>query len=122
VAHITITAIREKKMSDDKIKKLAEEIMTSGREIIDRIKSVHGVEGAISAIPDVLIMVEKKAAELTGLSGAEKKQLAIEILNTLIDVPLLPEAIEGKLIGIAIDAAVAALNKIAGKEWIKLYN
>lgn len=109
-------------MSEEQMEDMVREIMAGAKDIINRIKSVHGVDGAVSAIPDVILMVEKYAAGITGLSGPDKKALAIEILNTLIDVPLLPEAIEAKLIGIAIDAAVGALNKIAGKEWVTLFS
>jgi len=52
------------------------------------------------------------------LKGSDKKALAVAILNALIDIPFLPESVEGMLIGWAIDAVVSALNKLVGKNWL----
>jgi hypothetical protein len=99
---------------------LAQKIIDSSKELMSRVKAIHGVEGALAVLPEAVIAVEKKAAELKTLSGAQKKELAVEVINILVDIPWLPEALEGKLIGLGIDLIVSSLNKIAGKEWITL--
>jgi len=62
------------------------------------------------AVTLVVQLVEKYGKEV-GATSKEKKQTAVKTLNWLIDIPVVPEWLEGKVIGVAIDAAVAALNK-----------
>lgn len=109
---------RRLKMSD--INKLADEIINSGKVVIDAAKGIHGVDGAVKIIPGVIAEVELAAQKTQGMTSAEKKELAINIINRLIDIPLIPESVEAMLLGYAIDAIVAALNKLVGKDWIKL--
>ena len=56
----------------------------------------------------------KSAVELaeglwSGFEGAgeDKRAWCIEILNSKIDVPLVPESLEGEIIGLLIDLAVS---------------
>ena len=100
------------------IKAMAQEIIEAGKAVFDRIKTIHGVDGAIAALPEVIRAVETKASEVTGMTGAQKKELAVEVINALVDIPFLPEKLEGILIGWAIDAVIAALNKLVGKDWL----
>ena len=67
----------------------------------------------------VIKTVEEVALEGVKLSGAEKKEAAVAILNELIDIPLLPEWIEAKVISLIIDAVVEGFNSIFSKLWIK---
>ncbi len=105
-------------MSD--INKLADEIINSGKVVIDAAKGIHGVDGAVKIIPGVIAEVELAAQKTQGMTSAEKKELAVTIINRLIDIPLIPESVEAMLLGYAIDAIVSALNKLVGKDWIKL--
>jgi|GEM_PF-950143 len=98
---------------------MAKEVLEEGKAVFSRIKTIHGIDGALSALPEVVKAVEAKAAAVCGLSGEEKKELAVEIINALVDIPYLPESLEAKLIGFGVDAAVAALNKIFGKNWLE---
>lgn len=108
---------RRLKMSD--IEKMADEIINSGKVIVDAAKGIHGVDGAIKIIPGVIQEVELAAQKTQGMTSAEKKELAVTIINRLIDIPRLPESVEAVIIGWAIDAAVSALNKLVGKDWLK---
>jgi len=53
---------------------------------------------------------------LTPKSGEEKKAFAVNALNSMIDVPFIPEFIEAKLLGAAIDLAVYIFNKYVWKK------
>ena len=50
-------------------------------------------------------------------SGADKRRIAINIVNDLIDIPLIPESIEAKLIGLLIDLVIYAFNELFGHNW-----
>jgi len=67
----------------------------------------------------VIKTVEEVALEGVKLTGAEKKEAAVAVLNELIDIPLLPEWIEAKVISLVIDAVVEGFNSIFSKLWIK---
>ncbi|MFA5162081.1 MAG: hypothetical protein WC421_07530 [Elusimicrobiales bacterium] len=95
----------------------AKELLDGLGELKGKIKAVKSLKDAAEAIPDVVKLVEAVGQD-EGLKGADKKALAVAVLNALIDIPFLPESIEGMLIGWAIDAVVAALNKLVGKDWL----
>jgi hypothetical protein len=51
--------------------------------------------------------------------GQEKKKYVVDKLNELINIPLLPEVIEGKLIGIVIDAMVYIIFNVAKEKGVE---
>lgn len=121
---------KEESMNEGEIniKELADKVMAESVEfkelvsaIMSEIKSTKSIVAKASClikhIPDVVIKVEVISKDIKGLSGENKKALAVEILNRMIDIPLMPELGEGVLIGFAIDAIVAAFNKY-GKDWV----
>jgi len=93
----------------------ATELVAKLDEVKDKIKGVSSLKAALDAIPDVVSLVEAEAADL---AGADKKALAVAVLNKLIDIPFIPESVESVILGWAIDAVVAALNKLVGKAWL----
>ena len=93
----------------------ATELVTKLGELKDKIKGVTSLKAALDAIPDVIATVEAEGADL---AGADKKQLAVAVLNKLIDIPFMPASVESVILGWAIDAAVAALNKLVGADWL----
>ena len=79
---------------------------------------LNSLNGVVQAIIHLATFAEK--ASLDGrLAKADKKALAISILNEYIDIPYLPEFAEEKLIGLAIDLVVNTINNIKGKNWGK---
>lgn len=84
----------------------AEVAQFKGAKVVDMIKN----------IPDVVQAVEKLSSDAK-LSGDQKKDVVVEILNRYIDIPLIPESGEAILIGFVVDAVVAAFNKY-GHDWI----
>lgn len=81
-------------------------------------KAFKAVSAAVSVITDVVQRVETLGADLK-LAGAQKKELAVAVINSLVDIPWVPEALEAQLIEFAVDAIVGAFNKKFGKGWLE---
>ena len=97
--------------------KKAQELLDKLGAVKDKIKTVKSLKDAAEAVPDVVKLVEGVGQD-EDIKGSDKKALAVAVLNTLIDIPFLPESVESMLIGWAIDAVVSALNKLVGKDWL----
>ena len=80
-------------------------------------KAFKAVSAAVAVITDVVERVEVLGKDLK-LAGDKKKELAVEVVNSLVDIPWVPEALEAQLIEFAIDAIVGAFNKRFGKAWL----
>ena len=82
-------------------------------------QAIHGVNLTAYAalIHPTVQAVEEVSSEFGGMSGPEKRDGAIKVLNKFVDIPLVPEWLEDNVIGFAIDALVASWNKIRGKLW-----
>jgi agmatine/peptidylarginine deiminase len=106
--------------------------LKDGAEILDGIKAVKeawasesnilkkafkAVSAAVAVIADVVERVEVLGADLKA-AGGNKKELAVEVINSLVDIPWVPEAVEAHLIEFAVDAIVGAFNKKFGKDWL----
>jgi len=50
--------------------------------------------------------------------GIDKRKFAIELINAIVDIPILPEFLEEKIIGLLVDFAVDIFNRKFGKRWI----
>ena len=63
--------------------------------------------------------VVHKAEKLVHLkTGAEKRKFAIDCINALVDIPYVPERIEGWIIGLCVDLVIYLYNKWFGHDWI----
>jgi hypothetical protein len=69
-------------------------------------------------IIDVIKNVEEHSTNMSKLSGSDKKDLAVLVINKIIDIPFLPEYFEGVLIEWSIELSVQIVNKIGGKDWL----
>lgn len=81
-----------------------------------------GGVGAILAklvviIPAVVKLVESGAAAIGGLTGEQKRKLAVNVINELVDVPVMPEWMEATAIGWVVDSIVAWWNKNGTEGW-----
>jgi len=83
------------------------------------LKKVKGfdVPAIVAVLADVVLQVERMVPMVGKLSGEDKKQVAVAVLNEFIDFPLLPEWLEAKVISLLIDAIVGAANKWFGHGW-----
>ena len=80
-------------------------------------KAISGAKSGLVLITHVVSHVEAIGEDLK-LAGAQKKELAVAVLNRLIDLPLLPENMEAVIIGFAIDAIVTGFNVKFGNAWL----
>jgi len=64
----------------------------------------------------IVVEIEEK---WLGESGSKKKELAVEFINTKVDIPYLPEWAEEKVISLLIDLIVYMFNRTLGKHWGK---
>ena len=55
--------------------------------------------------------------ELKGKTGAEKRAVVVGKLNEIINLPWVPEWVEGKLIGWLVDLCCGKLNWLFGHDW-----
>ena len=127
--------IRRKNMDEVNIKELADKVvadMKDAADIVEGVKVVKAawasesnilkkafaaVSAAAALITDVIGHVETLGKDLA-LASTQKKDLAVEIINRFIDIPYVPENMEGILIGFTIDAIVGAFNRKFGKTWL----
>lgn len=100
-------------------KAAADKIIEGAKGVFGELKEMKGakVGEIIKNIPHVVEAVERLSKSVP-MSGEQKKDVAVEIINRFIDIPLLPEAAEAVLIGLVIDAVVAAFNRY-GHGWME---
>ncbi|HSW49204.1 MAG TPA: hypothetical protein VLH09_03470, partial [Bryobacteraceae bacterium] len=102
--------IRRRNMEPVNIEKLAAEIVEDLKDLKAEGKKVKDVKSALQIIPAVIKKVEEISKNVK-LASEQKKELAVAVINKLVDIPWVPESAEGVLIGLAIDAIIAAVNK-----------
>lgn len=96
------------------ISKIADEAIPAVKEVIDRLKTLHGwnmssFKSAYDMLPEITKKVEV-IGRLRGLKGSEKKDLAIEIVTRLRPAPFwLPTPLYRMALGWAVDSIVSAL-------------
>lgn len=66
--------------------------------------------------------IEQALSMIKDLDGESKKDVLVGVINRLVDVPLVPEYVEGWAIEITIDQVISWLNKRFGKDWLKRFN
>ena len=69
-------------------------------------------------IAAVIKRVEEIGANLK-LAGKQKKELAVAVINKLVNLPVLNESMEAMVIGFAVDAMVTGFNEHFTKDWYK---
>jgi len=85
--------------------------------IFGEVEKISNAEDAFAFISTVIVCVEKRALEFEDLTGSQKKEIAVKVINSYVDMPVLPEWLEAKVISHAIDMAINILNKYVGKLW-----
>lgn len=112
-------------MTKEEIKQLTLELFDDFEDIKIRLGRIgkfnaEAVAEAYSIIVEVIETVEEYSNNVQTLSGEDKKAVAVEMLNDIIDIPWVPEFVEGSLIGWSVDLVVMLFNKYIGKSWIDL--
>ena len=78
----------------------------------------EAVAETYTIIQEVVKTIEGYSITIKTLSGEDKKAVALELINDIVDVPFVPEFVESALIGWSIDLAVDLFNKLGGKTWL----
>lgn len=100
----------------ENIKAIAAKTISEVRAAVEKLSRVKGFSlagfaGLAAAAPEVVGHVESIAKQ-EGLLGADKKELAIELVLQLVHLPAwCPEWVARWVLGRAIEAAVAAINR-----------
>ncbi len=108
-------------------KELANKVVLEIKEIRDVIEEdsqeKKWYETVYKAIPFVIQTVEDFALNYkTDLKGADKKALAVSLLNKAIDIPYVPEWAEAKLFSFGVELIVKFFNNKFGKKWLDKLN
>jgi len=105
------------------VEKLKKDIKTS----IDNLNSIRKGEkwsiGLIltclpeigSVIRDTIVGIETISQEAKALTSKEKRDAVVNVINSCVDIPYLPEAAEKFIFGLAIDAILKVYNRKFGK-------
>lgn len=102
------------------LEKMAETIYADLKATVEAVAKAHGLRGFGLVIPMVLTSVESLARGITNgaLTGDQKKDIAVRVLNRFIDLPVLPEWAEAKVIALAVDWFVGFFNRSFGRGWL----
>lgn len=121
-------------MENIDLDKVAAEFIEDIKSMKDLSADVKGIKEAVAAesnffkkiwaggkalhklIVHVINHVEEIAKDLK-LASDQKRDLAVAIINKLVDLPILGEGAEAKIIGFAVDSIVTGFNENFGKEW-----
>lgn len=98
---------------------IIEEIKVKASEAKETVKGVKSAGEAIKLLPTVVKSVEELSKEIKQ-SGLNKRNLVVNVLNSFVDIPFIPESIEAAIFGVAVDAVIAAFNKYFGKQWLEV--
>ena len=71
------------------------------------------MKNLFQAICETVEQVEK---EYIDVKGQDKKDIAINLINALVDIPVIPEKLEEKAISLLIDLVVFMFNKYVWKK------
>ena len=86
-------------------------------------KKAWTLRSVYMAIADVIVFIESISRETRALSGKQRRDAAVRALNQVINIPILPEALEKRLFGVLVDAVVQTLNRFLGHDWLnRVYN
>ncbi len=117
------------------IKQIADELYNTIQSTVEQAKLVDRGDGfdikdiraILNAVDLVVTEIEKRNTDGTfgTLTGAEKKEVAVEVLKRLLDfdIPWVPSFLEGKVksyaINFVIDYSVEFLNRKLKKNWLQ---
>lgn len=126
--------IRRKTEMDKEIEKIADEVIADVKGSQELVADAKAVKEAIAAESNffkklwaggkalhvLVVKTINRVEEIAGdfkLAGEKKRDLAVAIINKLVDLPFLNESMEATVIGFVIDAIVTAFNRNFGKNW-----
>ncbi len=112
-------------MTKEEVKQLTLELFDDFEDIKIRLGRIghfspEAVSEVYSIIVEVVQTIEVYSDSVRTLTGEDKKAVAVEMLNDIVDIPFIPEFVEGALIGWSIDLVIMLFNKYIGQDWINV--
>ena len=107
---------RNKNMDNKEIALIGDEIIANFEDVKKEASEVFAEikekdwSGVIKEVPDVLVEIQE-IGKAKNLSNEDKKAVAVYILNKKINIPVLPEFVEAKIISAIIETILVALKK-----------
>ena len=111
-------------MEVNKLEKSLHDLLEEVKNLKEDLKStkIKTLKGIYEFIVFIVRFIEKLSKDQE-IKKADKKVLAVGLLNYFIDIPWVPEAVEGRLLDMLVDLTVEVFNQTFGKMWIeKLQN
>lgn len=105
-------------------KEIAEQIYADLKAKYEELKQIKGwneesIEHLGEIVTGVIIKVEEWTKLVESLTGKEKKDVAVRVIDQFVDVPYAPDFIERIAIGYCVDWMIRLLNKFLGKDWFE---
>lgn len=112
-------------MTPEQIEQLTLELFEDFEDIKIRLGRIgdfnpDAVKECYEIIVEVIQIIEEYSNNVQQLTGEEKKEVAVKMLNDIVDIPWVPDFVEGALIGWSIDLIVTLFNKYIGQEWLEI--
>lgn len=112
-------------MTHEEIKELTLELFEEFEDVSIRLGRIgkfdhQAVFEVYTIIMDAVKVIEEYSANIKPLTGEDKKAVAVELMNDIIDIPWIPEFVEAALISWSIDLVVEVFNKLGGKSWLDM--
>ena len=80
--------------------------------------AIHSFQDLITILPDIIATTDLISKNFEKMSSKEKRDVVIHVVNSFIDIPVLPEWLEEKAIGRLINIIVGSFNSQFGKDWV----
>lgn len=109
-----------KRFSNDEIDAIVDWLMKTIGPIGDKFQDIFNSFNFLKLMNLVIYlagMIELAAKTFEGLTGPDKKKVLVRYLNRVIDMPVVPEIVEGWAIEFMIDQVIGWLNKLKGHKW-----
>jgi len=100
---------------------LVEQVYSDVKELIEALKEFKGKSWTemIPLFVELVKAVIEKVEFYKDLTGEEKREIAVGVLNKAVDIPMLPEFMEERVFGLLVDVTVNLLNNFFGKNWLQ---
>lgn len=77
------------------------------------------INGIINVSEEIVVLIEKFAKTVDNLSNKEKLDLAVELIDDLLELPRLLEWADNIIIRYILSTIVQTKNQYLGKDWFK---
>ena len=95
----------------DQIKNIVWNPQTGAKQDAQNLEILASIAIKVSSL------VESANSDLNKYSGDDKKESAVQIIQSYVDVPGVPAFIERMIIVACVDGGVTKLNKLFGNSW-----